>query len=190
MKKTLLISSLLAISANVYGFDICGSNLNLNNKFEVNKTWVKKSEGVTSTTFEKIEGKSICTIEVSASKIINIKKRFKIDTPIKPPLTMDNCKFNFGQIFYIQGSNQNDNIYSTAESFIEAFNKGTTFLRYSKAEYKSDNQVITSITMCKELGRQCSNILEIESPHTGSDEAIKKIEDAQKLKLMKTEGWK
>jgi hypothetical protein len=190
MKKLLITGSLLAISANLYALDICGSNFSLNSKFESNKSWVKKSEGVRSITYEKFEGKAICSVEVAASKIINIKKRFKIDAPIKPPLTMDNCKFNFGQIFYIQGGTQKDNIYSTGESFIEEFNKGSSFLKYSKAEYKSDNQIITSITMCKELGRQCSNILEVEAPYTGSDEAIKKIEETQKLKLMKTEGWK
>lgn len=190
MKKIILISGLISMFTSSYALELCKEKFDLGDKFKEGKLWIKNGGTETTNIYQKIEGKEICLLEVTANKISKITKRFMIDTPIKPPVTFDSLAFQYGNILYVKDGLAEEKTFSNAADYIFEYTKGYSYLRYSKVEYSNGTKMIGVMTMCQKLGSKCTTVVNIEPKITGVNAEIKKMEETHNLKLFKTEGWK
>lgn len=190
MKKLILISGLISIFTSAYALDLCKDKFDLGDKFKENKLWIKNGGTEATNIYQKIEGKEICTLEVTANKVSKITKRFMIETPIKPPATFDNLSFQYGNLLYVKDGVSSEKTFSNAADYLLEYTKGYIHLRYSKVEYSNNSKMIGVMTMCQKLGNKCTTVVNVEQKITGVNAEIKKMEESHNLKLFKTEGWK
>lgn len=191
MKKIILVTSLISLFTSAYAFTICKEKIDLGDKFIESPSWVKNGEFGDKITYQKIEGKEVCTLDVTAKKISKIQKRFMIEDLIKPGVSFDSIEFQYGNILYVKDGVSGEKTFSDGNDFVKEFDKVSKSLRFYKINYANDSKLVNIVTMCQKIGSKCTTVISIEPKVVGVvNERIRKIEEEKNLKLFKTEGWK
>jgi hypothetical protein len=179
MIKTLSLALLL--SSGLYAIDVCGVKISVGDPF-TGSGWIKND-----TSFDKTDKNEECTISIDANKVSSITKKIKFDTPITPSEKMTGCSFGDASALY---ANSDEKYYTSSDVFLNDFTLDKNNLRFLKVTYKCGETFTTIVTICKQPGKNCLTVFNNKKVEHGFDAAIKKIEEEQNLKMIKSETFR
>ncbi len=204
MKKILLLGGFL-LASNLFALELCDSKFEIDQEFKGGTDWLKKSipgDKDQKTYYEKIKGINTCQIYVNKDKKMEkFIKILSIKTPLTTPSKLENLTFKSGFNFYYKDKKAVEFETTKYEDFLNSLKEGINTLRVSKVNYEGSGSLVGSVnTMCSELGKNCTAIIEIKKPDIQTSEREKnnnnqlnfmlnKAIESQNLKLKSTEGW-
>lgn len=205
MKKILLFGSLL-LTANLFAFEMCELNLEIDKEFTPKSDWVKKQGSFEKDNekfyYEKIKGINTCQVHIDKNKKIEkLTKVLNIKSPLTTPEKLDNLTFKSGFNFYYKDKKGVEFESANYQDFLNSLKEGINTLRVSKVNYQGNGLVASVNTMCSELGRNCKSIIELKKPELDSNNQkvknnnnqlnfmLNQAIESQNLKLKSTEGW-
>jgi len=203
-KSILIIASMLSLSS-LNAMSMCGEDLSIGDSMK-GSAWTPrntKSNGLDLVTYESRDKNSKCKVytKKDSSEIVKYSKTTKTKAPGKPPVTISNAKFKYGEIMYYDNQKKKEEIFSNVSDFRKNFTYNSEKIRFARAEYESPKELLSINVMCTSYGKDCSFIISSKAKNINesyhprlenakSNRILNEIVEKQQLELIKTNGWR